>query len=103
MATQKLRQPAFIRHRLHLCSQICREAIVPGYQFVKLTARGSVLILEARRLAGLCRAERSVNNLVVNSSEHVSHTGKEANNLRVALIEINRSRGMQIENLVLTR
>jgi hypothetical protein len=58
--------------------QIGNEPIVPGDEFVKLTAGGDVLVLEELRFARLRTSEYRFHHFIVNRGEFGAMTGKEA-------------------------
>src|ERR1044072_6614328 len=78
-------------------SHICRNPIMTCHQLVKLTARRRVLIFEAQCFPGLRCAKCATNDFVVDSSEHVSYTGKKSSYLRITLRDVARIRGMQLQ------
>ena len=73
---RQARVPA--RTRTEQRTKVGDEAIVSGEQLVELTAGRGVLILEAVRLSGGCRAERAVHDRLVDRGELVARAGKEA-------------------------
>src|SRR5690349_5256224 len=78
-------------------SQIRRKPIMTCHQLVKLTAGRRVLIFEAQCFPGLRCAKCATNDLVVDSSEHVSYTGKKSSDLRITLRDVARIRGMKLQ------
>src|SRR5213078_3697602 len=78
-------------------TQVRDESIVPGKQLVHLSAGARVLILEAECLPRFAGSERSAHDLVVESSELLAVTGKEAYDGRVAVRDRAGSRRAQRE------